>query len=81
MPKNSEGGFNLPEGTEELNARLAEMNDAELSGLLTKLGEAFDAKYGDGTGLTDEALTELETLGKQIKAAQDVTTDRETART
>jgi hypothetical protein len=80
MPKNSEGGFNLPESTEELNARLAEMNDAELSGLLTKLGEAFDAKYGDGTGLTEESLTELETLGKQIKAAQDITTDRETER-
>lgn len=80
MPKNSEGGFNLPESTEELTARLAEMNDAELSGLLTKLGEAFDAKYGDGTGLTDEALTELETLGKQIKAAQDVATTRDAER-
>jgi hypothetical protein len=80
MPKNSEGGFNLPESTEELNARLAEMNDAELSGLLTKLGEAFDDKYGDGTGLTEESLTELETLGKQIKAAQDITTNRETER-
>lgn len=80
MPKNSEGGFNLPEGTEELNARLAEMNDAELSGLLTKLGEAFDKQYGDGTGLTDEALGDLETLGKQIKAAQDVSTTRETER-
>jgi hypothetical protein len=80
MPKNSEGGFNLPESTEELNARLAEMNDAELSGLLTKLGEAFDDKYGDGAGLTDEALTELETLGKQIKAAQDVATTRDAER-
>lgn len=80
MPKNSEGGFNLPEGTEELNARLAEMNDAELSELLTKLGDAFDDKYGDGTGLTDETLTELETLGKQIKAAQDIATTRETER-
>lgn len=80
MPKNSEGGFDLPEGTEELNARLAEMNDAELSGLLSKLGEAFDKQYGDGTGLSDEALTELETLGKQIKAAQDITTTRDTER-
>lgn len=80
MPKNSEGGFNLPESTEELNARLAEMNDAELSGLLTKLGEAFDDKYGDGTGLTDEALTELETLGRQIKAATAVTTTRDAER-
>ena len=80
MPKNSEGGFNLPEGTEELNARLAEMNDAELSGLLTKLGDAFDDKYGDGTGLTDEALAELETLGKQIKATQDTVTTRDTER-
>lgn len=80
MPKNSEGGFNLPESTEELNARLAEMNDAELSGLLTKLGEAFDDKYGDGAGLTDEALTELETLGKQIKTAQDVATTRDAER-
>jgi hypothetical protein len=80
MPKKSEGGFNLPEGTEELNARLAEMNDAELSELLTKLGDAFDDKYGDGTGLTDETLTELETLGKQIKAAQDIATTREAER-
>lgn len=80
MPKNSGGGFNLPEGTEELNARLAELNDAELSELLTKLGDAFDDKYGDGSGLTDEALTELETLGKQIKAAQDIATTRETER-
>lgn len=80
MPKNSGGGFDLPEGTEELNARLAEMNDAELSELLTKLGDAFDDKYGDGTGLTDETLTELETLGKQIKAAQDIATTRETER-
>lgn len=80
MPKNSEGGFNLPEGTEELNARLAELNDAELSELLTKLGDAFDDKYGDGTGLTADALTELEALGKQIKAAQDVSTTRETER-
>lgn len=80
MPKNSEGGFDLPEGTEELNARLAEMNDAELSGLLSKLGEAFDKQYGDGTGLSDEALTELETLGKQIKAAQDITTTRDAER-
>lgn len=81
MPKNSDGGnFNLPEGTEELNARLAEMNDAELSGLITKLGESFDEKYGDGTGLTDEQLVELETLGKQIKAAQDIAATRETER-
>ena len=80
MPKNSEGGFDLPEGTEELNARLAEMNDAELSGLLSKLGEAFDKQYGDGTGLSDEALAELETLGKQIKAAQDITTTRDAER-
>lgn len=80
MPKNSEGGFNLPESTEELNARLAEMNDAELSGLLTKLGDAFDDKYGDGTGLTEETLTELETLGKQIKAATDVTVTRNAER-
>lgn len=80
MPKNSGGGFDLPEGTEELNAHLAEMDDAALSGLLVKLGEAFDEKYGDGTGLSDEALTELETLGKQIKAAQDVTTTRDAER-
>lgn len=81
MPKNSDGGnFNLPEGTEELNARLAEMNDAELSGLITKLGESFDEKYGDGTGLTDEQLVELDTLGKQIKAAQDIAATRETER-
>ena len=80
MPKNSEGGFDLPEGTEELNARLAEMNDAELSGLLSKLGEAFDKQYGDGTGLSDEALTQLETLGKQIKAAQDITATRDAER-
>lgn len=80
MPKNSGGGFDLPEGTEELNARLAEMDDAELSGLLAKLGEAFDDKYGDGTGLTDDALAELEKLGKQIKAAQDISTTRETER-
>jgi hypothetical protein len=80
MPKNSEGGFNLPEGTEELTAHLAEMSDAELSGLLTKLGEAFDKQYGDGTGLTDEALAELEKLGKQITAAQDISTTRETER-
>lgn len=80
MPKNSGGGFDLPEGTEELNAHLAEMDDAALSGLLVKLGEAFDEKYGDGTGLSDEALTELETLGKQIKAAQDITTTRDAER-
>lgn len=80
MPKNSGGGFDLPEGTEELNAHLAEMDDAALSGLLVKLGEAFDEKYGDGTGLSDEALTELETLGKQIKAAQEVTTTRDAER-
>src|SRR5690606_31066771 len=61
-------------------ARLAEMNDAELSELLTKLGDAFDDKYGDGTGLTDEALTELEALGNQIKTAQEVTETRETER-
>ena len=38
MPKNSGGGFDLPDDPKELNARLAEMNDAELSELLTKLG-------------------------------------------
>lgn len=80
MPKNSGGGFDLPDDPKELNARLAEMNDAELSELLTKLGDAFDDKYGDGTGLTDEALTELETLGNQIKTAQEVTETRETER-
>lgn len=80
MPKNSGGGFDLPEGTEELNARLAEMNDAELSGLLAKLGEAFDKKFGDGKGLSDEALAELETLGEQITAAQSISTTRETER-
>jgi hypothetical protein len=80
MPKNSGGGFNLPESTEELNAQLAEMNDAELSGLLTKLGEAFDTKFGDGKGLTEEALDELTVLGQQIEAAQAVSTTRETER-
>lgn len=80
MPKNSEGGFDLPDDPKELSARLAEMNDAELSELLTKLGDAFDDKYGDGTGLTDEALTELEALGNQIKTAQEVTETRETER-
>lgn len=80
MPKNSGGGFDLPDDPKELNARLAEMNDAELSELLTKLGDAFDDKYGDGTGLTDEALTELEALGNQIKTAQEVTETRETER-
>ena len=80
MPKNSGGGFDLPDDPKELNARLAEMNDAELSELLTKLGDAFDDKYGDGTGLTDEALTELEALGSQIKTAQEVTETRETER-
>jgi hypothetical protein len=80
MPKNSGGGFNLPESTEELNAQLAEMNDAELSGLLTKLGEAFDKKFGDGKGLTDEELAELATLGDQITAAQTASDTRETER-
>lgn len=80
MSKNSGGGFDLPDDPKELNARLAEMNDAELSELLTKLGDAFDDKYGDGTGLTDEALTELEALGNQIKTAQEVTETRETER-
>lgn len=80
MPKNSGGGFDLPDDPKELSARLAEMNDAELSELLTKLGDAFDDKYGDGTGLTDEALTELEALGNQIKTAQEVTETRETER-
>jgi len=80
MPKNSGGGFDLPDDPKELNARLAEMNDAELSELLTKLGDAFDDKYGDGTGLTDEALTELESLGNQIKTAQEVAETRETER-
>lgn len=80
MPKNSGGGFDLPDDPKELNARLAEMNDAELSELLAKLGDAFDDKYGDGTGLTDEALTELEALGSQIKTAQEVTETRETER-
>lgn len=80
MSKNSGGGFDLPDDPKELSARLAEMNDAELSELLTKLGDAFDDKYGDGTGLTDEALTELEALGNQIKTAQEVTETRETER-
>jgi hypothetical protein len=80
MPKNSEGGFNLPEGTEELNARLAEMNDAELSGLLVKLGEAFDEKFGDGSGLDADSLAELKKLGEQITAAQNVTDTRESER-
>lgn len=80
MPKNSGGGFNLPESTEELNAQLAEMNDAKLSELLTKLGEAFDTKFGDGKGLTEEALDELTVLGQQIEAAQAVSTTRETER-
>lgn len=81
MAKDNEGGgINLPESTEELNARLAEMNDAELSEALTQLGESFDKQYGDGTGLTDETLASLETLGKQIKAAQEVSQTRETER-
>jgi hypothetical protein len=74
MAKDNAGGtFNLPEGTEELNARLAEMNDAELSELLTKLGETFDQKYGDGKDLSNDDLAELETLGKQINAATELT--------
>lgn len=80
MAKDNEAGFNLPEGTEELNARLAEMNDAELSSLLTKLGETFDKAYGDGTDLTDDELASLEVVGKQIKAAQDITATRESER-
>lgn len=81
MPKDTAGGnFDLPEGTEELNARLAEMNDAELSELLTKLGESFDQKYGEGEDLSTEDLAELEKLGKQINAAKGVADTREAER-
>lgn len=80
MPKNSGGGFDLPEGTEELNAHLAEMDDAALSGLLIKLGEAFDEKFGDGKGLSEDTLAELDKLGKRIKAAQDLTASRDAER-
>lgn len=80
MAKDNEAGLNLPESTEELNARLAEMNDAELSSLLVKLGEAFDKKFGDGTGLDADSLAELKRLGEQITAAQSVTDTRESER-
>lgn len=80
MAKDNEAGLNLPESTEELNARLAEMNDAELSKVLTKLGETFDKQYGDGTDLSEEALAELEKLGQQISAAQEVSDTRKAER-
>lgn len=80
MAKDNTAGLNLPESTEELNARLAEMNDAELSSLLVKLGEAFDKKFGDGTGLDADSLAELKQLGEQITAAQSVTDTRESER-
>lgn len=76
MGKDNEAGLNLPEGTDELNARLAEMDDAELSTTLGALDEAFDKQYGEGKGLTTAALAELEKIGKQLAAAQSLSDTR-----
>jgi hypothetical protein len=62
--------FQLPED-------LTVLSDAELSTLHTEALAAFDASYGDGTNLTNEALVELgaltdavETLAGAVEARQ-----------
>jgi len=80
MPKDNKAGFDLPEGTEELNARLAELNDAELSALKAQLDKTFDAEFGDGTGLTEEQLANLKKVGTQLQAVQTTLDTRNSER-
>ena len=58
---------------------LSTLSDEELAALTTQAREAFDAAYGDGTGLTDEAFTALAGLTEGIEALQAEATTREAA--
>lgn len=57
---------------------LTALSDADLADLSTRAGEAFDAMYGDGTGLSAEDIAVLSDLTGGIEALA-VETDRRAA--
>jgi hypothetical protein len=71
MPKKTFAVADLPEGDDELRARLAELTSAELSEAYAALEEAFDEQYDAiGDEPTSEQLESLEKIGAQMQVVQ-----------
>lgn len=58
---------------------LSTLSDEDLAALADRAREAFDAAYGDGSGLTDEQLEVLASLTDGIEALQAEASAREAA--
>lgn len=58
---------------------LSALSDEDLTALSTQAREAFDAAYGDGSGLTDETYQALASLTEGIEALQAETDSRAAA--
>ena len=79
MPKDTFQVGDLPDGEDELRARLAELNSAELSDARSALQTEFDQQYDAlGDEPSDEQLSTLEKLGAQITAIDEVKTQKDT---
>lgn len=71
MPKKTFEVGDLPDGDDELRARLGELDSTELSAAEESLSAKFNEVYGDGKDLTDEDLENLESIGKKLTAVQE----------
>lgn len=73
MPKNTFAVADLPDGDDELRARLAELTSAELSEAHAALQEQFDAKFdASGDEPSAEDLAELQKIGAKLSAAGEM---------
>lgn len=78
MPKKTFAVADLPDGDDELRARLAELTSAELSDARTALQEEFDKQYDAlGDDPTQEELDSLELLGAQMTTVDAVKADKD----
>lgn len=73
--------FDDQSGSDELviPEDLSTLSDEELAALATQAREAFDAAYGDGQNLSDEAYQALASLTEGIEALQAETDSRASA--
>lgn len=69
----------LPDGDDELRARLVELDSADLAAVHESLKQEFDQVFGDGENLTEENLAVLEKLGKQLTTVKAVNDEQEAA--
>jgi len=73
MPKNTFAVADLPDGDDELRARLAELTSAELSEAHDTLQTEFDAKFDSlGDEPSAEDFEELQKLGAKLAAAGEM---------